>query len=170
MRQLEFVILGMHGELETSGTLLDLLGAIPYLLMNYVPPRAVINSILAAGENDAGMSGGARWSGFEIDAAEYADVAGALEQRGLKKLDCPDWVQTFNDWSIWIYEVDHEVPADEHRRLDAICRDIEGKAAAAFEADDHDKAGELSLEVVRANQQLSEFVDKYFVPKLRDAE
>ncbi len=62
------------------------------------------------------------------------------------------------------------MPADEHRRLDAICRDIEGQAAAAFEAGDHDRAGELSLEVIRANQQLSEFVDKHFVPKLRESD
>ncbi len=90
MRQVDFVILGMHGELETSGTLLDLLGAIPYLLMDYVPPRAVINSILASGENDAGMSGGARWAAFEIDTDEYADASAALEERGLKTVDCAD--------------------------------------------------------------------------------
>ena len=165
MRQMDFVITGMHGEEENSGASLDLLRSIPYLLMKYVPPIVVINSILISGENDAGMSGGARWVPFELAVDEYEEISEILESDGLKKLETPGWVQTFSDWVIWIYEVDHEVPSDEHRRLEAIYDEIRKRMDDAYAAGNTSEARKLDLESYEAAKNTQEFVDRHFVRK-----
>ena len=79
MRQIDFVVTSMHGEMQESGTTLDLLKGIPYLLTKYIPTATVINSILVCGESDAGMSGGAIWEPFELALDEYETISEILE-------------------------------------------------------------------------------------------
>ncbi len=165
MRELDFIVTGMGGEAETSGTSLDLLRSIPYFLGKYIPPIVVINSILGSGENDAGMSGGARWEPFQLAHDEYEEISGILESDGLIKLEAPDWVRSISDWMIWIYEVDHEVPADEHRRLEAVSSEIRKRMDDAYAAGDTNKARKLELDWHEAAKCTQEFVDKHFVRK-----
>jgi hypothetical protein len=65
------------------GSLLDLLRAIPYLLdsperKQPIPPRYVLNQLLALGKADAGMSGGCEWKPFELADEEYRELVDEL--------------------------------------------------------------------------------------------
>jgi hypothetical protein len=86
-----------------DGTLAELVAAIPYLLVfGRIPPRRVLDTIFRAGIVDAGMSGGCRWAPFEIGDAEYEELATALVGAGHRRVDCPDWVESPGDWTVWL--------------------------------------------------------------------
>ena len=82
---------------QRVGTVLDLLEAIPYLLQPWrvLPPLPVVNAILEAGLQDAGMSGGCRGGRYGTPAV-------------------PAWVRTRDDWTIWLMRRFHGVPVGRH--------------------------------------------------------
>ena len=162
MNTIEFTLRGMGGEKEVTGTIVEFLKSLPYLFLKYVPTRTVINSVLEQGCLEAGMSGGVTWVPFKLGNKDYEHVARLLEIDGLKKLDAPDWVLSHSDWMIWIYEVDHNVPSKEHRRLSLICDDIESKLDKAEKAGRIDETEELHLEYLEASNKMSEFVHAHF--------
>jgi hypothetical protein len=120
MRILEYDVLPPvgAGKLRTSGSLKDLVLAIPYLVQSsLIPPLAVLNAVFTAGVADAGMSGGCRWQPFEISKDEYDELIRAFRadtKGNFEAADAPEWVKTPSDWSIWIIERMRGVPAAEH--------------------------------------------------------
>jgi hypothetical protein len=51
------------------------------------------------------MSGGARWTPFEIDPREYVDAVAALRDRDGYTMDPPPaWVASLQDWERWRLE------------------------------------------------------------------
>ncbi len=156
-----YKVLGMGGEVEQRGDLVDLLNAIPYFLDKYVPPLAVINTVLKRGEADAGMSGGASWDPFTLSSEEYEMLTQTLEARGLAALECPDWVITWMDWMIWRYEVDKGVPAIQHRELQSVCTALERRLEQAERDGDSEAAGRLHLELYEAHQQVNAYIDSF---------
>jgi hypothetical protein len=142
-----------------DGTLAELVAAIPYLLVfGRIPPRRVLDTIFRAGIVDAGMSGGCRWAPFEIGDAEYEELATALVGAGHRRVDCPDWVESPGDWTVWLLGEVRGVPVEAHRELAAEearrARQLEeararGDAAAVLE---------LHLAHVEAGQRLADFL------------
>lgn len=163
MKNMHFTLLPAMGpgEEDVSGTVVDLIKSIPYLIIKRIPPRVVINSVLKQGEVDAGMSGGSRWEPFELSEEEYNLVSDYFENRGLAKVVTPDWVRSQEDWMIWQMEVDHGVPAEEHRRLHRACAEIEVKLKQADKACDRDEAEKLHLRYLEASNKLVEFTEQY---------
>ena len=163
MKNLQFTLLPAvgPGEEDVSGTVVDLIKSIPYLLIKRIPPRVVINSVLKQGEADAGMSGGARWEPFELSNEEYNLVAEYFEDRGLAKVDTPDWVRSQEDWMIWQMEVDHGVPAEEHRRLHQACAEIEAQLEQAKNEGNHEEVEKLHIRYLEVSNQLVEFMKQY---------
>lgn len=121
MRELRYKTyhLGSAGGEWTSGTLKDLLFAMPGLLDGLIPPLVVLNDLLHNGlpspalpdglpdgkvQFDAGMSGGCAWKPFEISEAEYDDlVLELLTEPGcaLRELEPPPSVATLEQWLRW---------------------------------------------------------------------
>lgn len=90
-----------------------------------IPPLAILNQILAEGEESAGMSGGVRWSPFHIGPREYVEAVVALCLRGAYSFDPPPmWVRSLRDWKVWKLEALHSVPSQTARAGFARTRDI----------------------------------------------
>src|SRR5215468_7889371 len=123
MRTITYTILPGIGprSIKRVGTLKDLLFAIPYLLSpKLLPPRQVLNDLLRTGVLDAGMSGGCRWPPFEISTQEYDELLAectSTAAESLQQVTSPEWVQTYRDWSAWVLEYGHSVPAQEYLAL-----------------------------------------------------
>jgi hypothetical protein len=163
VRLIDFEVLpalGPDGEIE-SGTPVDLLRHIPYLLaMQLLPPLVVVNDLLSRGEVDAGMSGGARWTPFSLDEEEWREIADILkaEDRVVDEA-VPEWAQSMADWPIWVMERRFGVPADEHRRLSDRAEVLRVQRDAARE--DQERYLELHVAFVRAEEELGEFITRY---------
>jgi hypothetical protein len=84
MRELTFVVQpGVGpGDVPRRGSLADLVLTLPYVVMNAIPPRRVLNDVLREGMLDAGMSGACIWEPFQIGAAEYEELVEELQRRG----------------------------------------------------------------------------------------
>jgi hypothetical protein len=123
MRELVFVqVPGIGPGLvpPRSGSVADLVMAIPYLVHDQIPPRRVLNDVLSRGKDDAGMSCGVIWEPFEIDEGEYRALVDELQRRGRRPVhgpegvepggqpfdvpDLPDRVQTYGEWHVYRYE------------------------------------------------------------------
>jgi hypothetical protein len=61
-----------------KGSLADLARALPYVVMDEMPPRRVLSDALSRGLLDAGMSGECIWKPFEIENEEFQDLAEEL--------------------------------------------------------------------------------------------
>ena len=149
------------GDEEVSGTVVELIQSLPYLLMTRVPPRAVINSVLKQGTLDRGMSGGAQWDSFELDEEDYIAIANHLETTGLTRVDPPNWVCSQEDWMIWQMQEDFDIPADEHRRMSYICTELDHRLKEAERAGHREEAKVLHVQYFEACSELSEFIDQY---------
>jgi hypothetical protein len=67
-----------------------------------MPPVHVINEILSRGEDDAGMSGGAKWKPFTIEQDEYTELVENLITNPKYEIveDQELWVkQNYKKWS-----------------------------------------------------------------------
>lgn len=163
MRQIEFEVLpaiGADGERE-NGTPVELLREIPYLLvMRLLPPLAVVNDLLSRGEMDAGMSGGARWTPFALSPEEWREIAQVLkDEDGVEDAPVAEWVQTMDDWPIWVMERRLGIPAAEHRRLARRSEALRKERDAA--RDDEDRYLELHVAFIQAESELAEFLSRY---------
>lgn len=156
MRTIHYSILpGMgSGEISTSGTLIELLEAIPYLLRTRIPPRLVLKQILKQGLVDAGMSGGIRWEPFNLSEAEYAELADALEKKGLKRVNPPAWVYTAQRWSMWEMEQDRGVRARHLAHLAETCTNLQQQIAQAASNGDQEAAAALLSQYLDVAEQL----------------
>jgi len=109
MQLLDYVVLNHRGSDETvRGTAADLILDIPYLIVDgQIPPRAILNEVLGRGLVDAGMSGGCRWTSFQLSESDFADVLTELRARGGKRgetlrFEAPRWVDRQWRWTAWL--------------------------------------------------------------------
>ncbi len=121
MRELRYkeYVIGHPSGPWTTGTLKDLLLAMPYLLTNWIPPISVLNDLFRNGmpndvhpnglpdgkvQFDAGMSGGCAWKPIEISADEYEELVLELltdPERNLRQKDPPAGISTIAQWEMW---------------------------------------------------------------------
>lgn len=152
------------GERKESGTLYDLLASIPYLFSKKrLPPLAVINSILAHGIEDAGMSGGVRWDPFTISSKEFRVLADHCLSLGFDVPDAPEWVSTRNYFQIWEFEIDHGIPAEKHKELSDAADEADRRLKIALdEGRSEEVITKLHLEAYCAGEAVSELINEAF--------
>lgn len=166
MRRLRYTVETGVGDqaTETDGRVVELLESIPYLLTNgLIPPRNVLNEVLKIGSRDAGMSGGCRWEPFELTTEEFRELVDELEARSpdegeYRFVQPPEWVRSYEDWSLWCAEYLSSIPAELNRKLHAELRDIEEAMEAARQSGEHNLADELSSKLQRVAEAYSDFV------------
>ena len=146
---------------EETGNVVDLLKAIPYFLKSRIPTLSVLNDLLRSPSYDAGMSGGAKWEPFVLNDIEYVEVRAELETLGLEWVEPPGWLRTRSDWQVWEMEIDHGVPADEHRRLNDLCEETERKLNIANNNGHDDQVAHLHIKYIELSNKLAAFVEKY---------
>jgi hypothetical protein len=74
----------------------ELLVSLPYVIKSGpIPPFAVVRSILAKGEFDAGMCGGATWEPIEISPDDYDKIVAELRRvkKGAHPIEAPEGVE-----------------------------------------------------------------------------
>jgi hypothetical protein len=112
MSYLYFFNMGAIGPalLPHRGSLADLVTVLPYVVMDEIPPRRILNDVLVRGRLDAGMSGGCIWKPLELDDADFADLVRELQRRGTRPVGrraggkpfglpkAPDSVHTHAGW------------------------------------------------------------------------
>jgi hypothetical protein len=123
MREITFVQrpgIGPGVSPPRTGSTADLVMSLPYVVMREIPPRRVLNDVLARGFLDAGMSGGCIWEPFQIEEPEFAELVRELQRRGTRPVQgpegvdpggdpfdvplVPEHVQTYEDWSAYRIE------------------------------------------------------------------
>jgi hypothetical protein len=150
----------------------DILRRLPYLLLGgLIPPLTVVNALLRKGEFDAGMSGGGRWLPIELSADEFEEVVADLANHGdhgrpLRYLEPPDWVETYSDWSIWVAEVIHSIPAAANRRYHAAMIELQAAANRAAEEGDEEAHSRHLLALVRISAEWNDFHRKHYEPRI----
>jgi hypothetical protein len=170
MRTVAFEIHGGVGGADLqSGTLSDMLKAIPYLLTpKLVPPLRVVNDLLSKGIRDAGMSGGCSWEPFEITPAEWDELREQLisdHSDGLEYVPPPEWVQNIHDWHHWVMEFRYGMPAPEYRELEGRYRALVGERDQALKDGNQELAGELHLKAFNAGNALADLVTQHRLGK-----
>ncbi len=163
MKKIKFQVLPCVGPdlPKETGNVVDLLKAIPYFLKSRIPTLSVLNDLLRSGVYDAGMSGGAKWEPFVLNDIEYVEVRAELETLGLEWVEPPGGVRTRSDWQIWEMEIDHGVPADEHRRLNDLCEETERKLNIENNNGHDDQLAHLHIKYIELSNKLAAFVEKY---------
>ena len=74
------------------------------------------------------MNPGVRWNPLEIDVQRYVSLVDELLESAeghLRQVDFPDWVESEDDWSIFLAEVLDGVPSSQHREKLKRVRDAE---------------------------------------------
>lgn len=146
----------------SEGSVFQLLNEIPYLLIDkYILPRVVVNSVLSKGVADSGMSGGCEWKPFELDSSEYDELLKQFRENDFKDVDYPEWVVNRDTWIIHIFELKHGVPHAEHLEIDQKIKEIEKRLNNARDENDEESEGKHMLELMEANDELNELIDKY---------
>ena len=163
MKTVSYVVLGgVGGEFPETGTVADLLQAIPYLLIaQIVPPLHVVNDVLAKGSRNSGMSGGCEWKPFQLSQAEWEELSRHLQSEpddsSFQFVQPPDWVVTVEDWQSWIMIHRYGFP-EEFRVLEREVRDLEQARTQAMQEGNQDLVEELHLRVIEAGEKLSQLV------------
>ncbi len=121
MRELRYkqYVIGHPSGPWTTGTLKDLLLAMPYLLRDLIPPIGILNNLLRNGmpndiypnglpdgkvQVDAGMSGGCAWKPFELSVDKYEELVLELltdPERNFRQKDPPASIKTIAQWETW---------------------------------------------------------------------
>ena len=173
LRRLRFVLLPCVGDQEspTEGSAADLVHAIPYLLIaRIVPPRAVLNEVLATGEDDAGMSGGCRWEPFSLTQTEYEELLRTLsELRGnesVKYVEPPEWVTSFEEWRHWTYEYCYDIPAKHSLAVSRQLTHLEEKKRGAEASGDKARAERLLCQIADISLAHSDWVNQHRQPHI----
>ena len=137
----------------------------PYFFnWDHIPPLSVLNERLRSGEWRPSMNPGVRWNPLEIDVQRYVSLVDELLESAeghLRQVDFPDWVESEDDWSIFLAEVLDGVPSSQHREKLKRVRDAE---KARDDVMFHDKAGnlsELAEAAIVANIELSDLLETY---------
>jgi hypothetical protein len=165
MRSISFEVRGGVGGIHSqSGTLSDLLKAMPYLLTpKLVPPLQVVNDLLKRGISDAGMSGGCSWEPFEITPAEWDELKEQLisnRSDGLEYVPPPEWVRNINDWHNWVFEYRYGMPGPEFRKLEGRYRELVEQRDQALKDGNQELASELHLKAFTAGNELADLAMK----------
>ena len=91
---------------------------------NYVPSLSIVNSILASGLSDAGMSGFLSWQPFEMTLVEYQEFIVFLKSnsvlvRGmpLRFIDVPENIKGEQEWIAWVMYLEMSIPFEKHLQL-----------------------------------------------------
>src|SRR5215208_3648322 len=100
--ELTFATRGAIGPWLTprTGSIADLLRAIPYFVMHEIPPLVLMNDRLVRGGYDAGTSGGCIWKPLELEEGEFDALVEDLQRRepALRVFEVPDSVRTNQAW------------------------------------------------------------------------
>jgi hypothetical protein len=163
MRTIAFEVHGgVGGTHSQSGTLSELLRAIPYLLTpKLVPPLQVANDLLKKGISDAGMSGGCSWEPFEITPTEWDELKEQLisnQSDGLEYVSPPEWVKDIRDWHNWVFEFRYGMPGPELREIEGRYRKFEEQRDQALKDGNQELATELHLKAIEAGNALAQLV------------
>jgi hypothetical protein len=159
MRTVTFNLLSPRGDVITpaTGTVAELVREIPYLLaFDTVPPLGLLNSILASGREDAGLSGGCMWEPFELTEEEYKEMCAGLAADGYHLVTPAEWVQTREAWIIYLDEVWNGMPAGEMRELHSELAALEQAWQQLEAAGDVEGALELKLQAMEISAAMSE--------------
>jgi hypothetical protein len=131
-----------------------------------IPSRAVLNSIFRSGKFSAGMSGNWEWEPFEIDQSEYEELVAALSngERPVRVMpEPPRWVETRDEWNIWIASQDHDSSSEEGRRLRTAVEDsrraYEMARKTVKEHRDPSRVVELWRVLLRTERDFSDFLN-----------
>ena len=150
------------------GSVTQLLRDLPYLLaLRVIPPLDVVNDVLSTGVDDAGMSGGARWTPFAIDQEEWEEIRAGLEadEPPCTFVQPPDWVHGYEDWHVWLFAHLFGVPAEEHRRLnreeERLARAIERARAEG----DENAVLDYHVQRVQVSNELAALLGRYLRPR-----
>jgi hypothetical protein len=165
MRTIAFKVHGGVGGTHLhSGTLSDLLKAIPYLLIpKLIPPLGIVNDLLKKGISDAGMSGGCSWKPFEVTPAEWDELKEELisnQSDGLEYVSPPEWVRNIHDWHNWVLEFRYGMPGPEFRELERRYRQFEEQRDQALRDGNQELASELHLKAFDAGSELAQLAMK----------
>ena len=150
-------------EVEIEGDTIELLKNIPYLLSSGVIPSVdIINDVLANGLSDAGMSGGARWTPYQIEANSFEEFVIRLKATegfgSIEYIEPESWVGGYEDWNVWVMYVKKGIPWKEHKQLNDIVVSLESEMGEAKTNGDKQRINTLHLQIVEAGTNLSEFV------------
>ena len=156
------VLGGGGGSAEVSGTVVDLLDAVPYLFAaQLIPPWHVLNDLLRKGVADAGMSGGCTWESFELTRLEWAELSAHLQAANREQqftfVEPPDWVQSIEEWNDWTVMVSLGLP-DEFRTLSRRSREMDRALKKASEDGNTGLVEQLHLRRVEADTELASLV------------
>jgi hypothetical protein len=153
---------GSGGEIQRSEvSLAGFLLEIPNLFcFGYMPPLPVINSFLATGIADAGMSGGCRWTPFELSVPEYNEILADLKttnrsgRRPTNFIDAPAYVRSKNEWTSWVYQQEFGANYEEVLALKERESDLNERKRIAAENGEAELAEVLHLEWYKAANEL----------------
>lgn len=165
------------GTTPVEETWADVLESIPHFLMagGPIPPRDLVNEVLALGVADAGMSGGCEWDPVELDEEVYASVVADLLARPPRQiawsseerqeigpyrdLPPPVWVRNKSDFVFWSVEVSRGIPGLIHRDLRQKINDLLTKASEASQRGDEREQALLDAEVAEAEREIAALWD-----------
>ena len=149
-------------DIQTEGSVFDLLSHIPYLMHHhYVLPKIVVNSILRTGIWDSGMSGGCEWTPFELNEEDYIELLKEFEIHGYSYIETPTWVVDRRIWQIYIFEIKHGIPHEQHLVIDQKIRTLEQSLKLATEHHDEAEQAKLMVELMHASDELNDLFDQY---------
>jgi hypothetical protein len=155
---------GVLGE-PKDASLEEFLQWLPYLLMPAaaIPPLFILNEILAKGVLDAGMSGGCEWEPFQINQAEWQDLAATLTAGGMFVVDPAPWVQTYADWSLWRLADKFGIQPREQLELKALA-DEERRwlnESEMVRRQDPDQALEYLAKASEVSRRAADIIERY---------
>jgi hypothetical protein len=164
----EYTILPPMGpnEIVEKGNTAQLLTNIPYLFaLGIFPPEKVLNEVLSKGVSDAGMSGGAKWKPYKIKCGDFEpifkEVKSISKNNNLEYIEPDSWVNSFEDWNVWVMYIKHGIPWEEHKRLNDSVVAIEKELETAKENNNSPRINELHIKYVEEGTKLSEFVMRH---------
>lgn len=161
---------GLKGE-ATLVSIADLVRAMPYLMTaGFIPPRRVMNEVLARGGFDLGMGGAGKWRPLELDENDYREVVADLVENGaqgraLRLEATPDWVVDEAEWSLWIAERAYSIPANENRRLTLAINHLGERMREAASLGDEAARVDCLIQLNKLTMQHSDFVQRHRKPE-----
>ena len=161
MVERQYIPYGPHGdEHPAKGTVLDILLQIRGIVRKSrrIPPQNIINLIVSKGVWDSGMSGGCKWEAFTIDETEYSELVRIGIASQWEVMEYPSWIETVEHFSIWQYDVDFDIPWQEHKRLSDIGAVTQEALDQAIENNESEELiSKLHLENYYAQQEVADY-------------